>query len=520
MLIEMVDYNCLPAKEIVEERDIKSQGYDAILLIAHSKRPIKVASVFSKEISYGLSFDPGLQTEVGVLPLTSHTPGRLLSLVYSPISCINPEYDDVRIVKEAVVKGVKRALLLGTKKLLLVIEEFVEFDNAQMVGVLAALEALYTPIQARERRPSNGLKLERLGVFTNTEKDVLKLAMVLERGRYVARDIAGADPERMAPPKIQKYVEELFQKTSIKVTVIADRQVITKEYPLFEAVDRAASVVERHRGRIIYLEYIPPKEVTKTLMLVGKGVTYDTGGADVKVAGCMVGMSRDKCGAAAVTGFMHIVDQIRPAHTRVIAALCLVRNSIGSNCYVPDELIISRSKVAVRVVNTDAEGRMAMADVLCKMKEMAVDAVNPHLFTIATLTGHAKLTVGFGYSIAMDNGPAREVRNSSKLQEVGEKIGDPFEISTIRKEDFLFHKGKTEEEDVIQANNQPSVRTSRGHQGPAAFLIMASGLDKHGSGSEKPLKYTHIDICASAYCTYPSPPTAAPILSLANTYLL
>ncbi|KAK5644652.1 hypothetical protein RI129_005952 [Pyrocoelia pectoralis] len=519
MMIEMGDYNCLGAKEVVEERDIRNQGYDAILVIAHSKRPLKVASIFSGEISRAFAYDPGLQTEVGVLPIID---GSLLrSLVYSPISCIDPDYDDVRIVKEAVIKGLKRALLLPTKKLLLVVEEFAEFENAQMVGVLAALEALYTPIQVRERRPSNGFKLERLGVFNNnTEKDVLKLAKVLERGRYVARDIAGGDPERMAPPKIQKYVEELFQNTSIKVTVIADRQVITNEYPLFEAVDRAASVVERHRGRIIFLEYTPPKEVTKTLMLVGKGVTCDTGGADLKVSGCMVGMSRDKCGAAAVTGFMHIVDQIRPAHTKVIAALCLVRNSIGSNCYVPDELIISRSKVAVRVVNTDAEGRMAMADVLCKMKEMAVDAVNPHLFTIATLTGHAKLTVGFGYSIAMDNGPAREVRNASKLQEVGDKIGDPFEISTIRKEDFLFHKGRTEEEDAVQAYNQPSVRTPRGHQGPAAFLIMASGLDKHGSGSENPLKYTHIDICASAYPTYPSPPTAAPILSLANTYLL
>lgn len=518
-MTEMGDYKCLGAKEVVEERDIKSQGYDAILLIAHSRRPLKVASIISGEISHAFAYDSGLQTEVGVLPIIDG--GRLLSLVYSPISCINPDYDDVRIIKEAVVKGVKRALLLQTKKLLLVVEEFPEFDNAKLVGVLAALEALYTPIQVRERHPSNAFKLERLGVFANnTEKDVLKLAKVLERGRYVARDIAGGDPERMAPLKVQNYVQELFQNTSIKVTVIADREVIANEYPLFEAVDRGASVVERHRGRIIYLEYIPPKEVTKTLMLVGKGVTYDSGGADVKVSGCMIGMSRDKCGAAAVTGFMHIVDQIRPAHTKVTAALCLVRNSIGSNCYVPDELIISRSKVAVRVINTDAEGRMAMADVLCKMKEMAVDAVNPHLFTIATLTGHAKLSVGFGYSIALDNGPAREVRNSSKLQEVGEKIGDPFEISTIRKEDFLFHKGRTEEEDAIQSNNLPSVRTPRGHQGPAAFLIMASGLDKHGSGSEKPLKYTHIDICASAYCTYPSPPTAAPILSLANTYLL
>ncbi|KAB0794315.1 hypothetical protein PPYR_11154 [Photinus pyralis] len=513
----MVDHNRLGANEIAEERDIKSQGYDAILLIAHSKRPLKIASVFSPAVSNALQYDPGLKTEVGVIPLSDHPAGRL---VYAPICNIDPDYDDVRVIKDAVIKGLKRALLLEAKRILLVVEDFPEFENGLLVGVLAALEVVYTPIQVRERNPSRSVKLERLGVLShNTDKDVVTIAKILERGRYVARDIAGGDPERMAPIKIQEYVEGLFSKTSIKITVVSDREVLAKEYPLFEAVDRCASVVERHRGRIVFLEYTPPKEATKTLMLVGKGVTYDTGGADVKVSGAMVGMSRDKCGAAAVAGFMHIVDQIKPPQTKVIAALCLVRNSIGSNCYVPDELIMSRSKVAVRMTNTDAEGRVAMADALCKMKEMAVTAVNPHLFTVATLTGHCVLSVGYGYSIAMDNGPARKHGNANKLQEEGAKIGDPYEISTIRKEDFAYHKGRSEEEDATQGNNQPSTRTLRGHQGPAAFLIMASGLDKHGSGSTTPLKYTHLDISGSSCGNYPAPETGAPILSLVHTYL-
>lgn len=92
---------------------------------------------------------------------------------------------------------------------------------------------------------------------------------------------------------------------------------------------------------------------------------------------------------------------LKPPTVKVVAALCMVRNSVGENCYVSDEVITAKSGVRVRVGNTDAEGRMAMADALYYLKEMAVNAVNPHLFTIATLTGHAVLTAGEGYSVSI-----------------------------------------------------------------------------------------------------------------------
>lgn len=76
------------------------------------------------------------------------------------------------------------------------------------------------------------------------------------------------------------------------------------------------------------------------------------------------------------------------------------------------------------------------------MVEKAKDAVNPHLFTIATLTGHACLTVGEGYSIVMDNGPARADSNAVRLADTGETLGDPFEISRIRREDFRAFKSE------------------------------------------------------------------------------
>lgn len=152
------------------------------------------------------------------------------------------------------------------------------------------------------------------------------------------------------------------------------------------------------------------------------------------------------------------------------------------------------------------------------MKDRALTLPDPHLFTIATLTGHACLAVGIGNSIAMDNGPARNAGHAERLKKLGDLIGEPFEVSTIQREDFAAHQGVCLGEDVVQANNLPSSRTPRGHQTPAAFIMLASGLASHGCHSAHPIKFTHLDIAASAG-EHPWTPTGAPILALAETHL-
>lgn len=442
-----------------------------------------------------------------------------LPVVYSPLPELS-DYHDVRCYQLAAAKSLQRAIKAGFKAPLLLIPESKKFINAELCTVLGALEELYVPIQLREDLPEKRQRVANLSVMMSNPKaeEIFRDAMILESGRFVARDIGVGDPERMAPPRVEEYVTKLF--TGLKVTVISDINTIGKEYPLFAAVNRAANQVKRHQGRIIFLEYKPPQTAKKTLMLVGKGVTYDTGGADIKAGGIMAGMSRDKCGAAAVAGFMQIVNEQKPADVHVIAALCLVRNSVGEESYVADEIITSRAGVRVRVGNTDAEGRMCMADALCRMKEIAVaeQLPNPHLFTVATLTGHAVLAAGEGYSIIIDNSVARADNHARKLQEIGTSFGEPFEVSVLRQDDFDFNSAKVIGEDIVQCNNAASSRTPRGHQVPAAFLIKTTGLDKHGLDSDKPLKYTHLDIAGSAG-EYPKMPTAAPIVALAKVHL-
>ena len=109
-----------------------------------------------------------------------------------------------------------------------------------------------------------------------------------------------------------------------------------------------------------------------------KGVTYDTGGADIKAGGHMAGMHRDKGGAAAVASFMLAISKLQPKKIKVVAGMAMVRNSVGSEAYLADEIITSRAGKRVRVGNTDAEGRMAMVDLLCHVKEKCISENFPN----------------------------------------------------------------------------------------------------------------------------------------------
>ncbi len=236
----------------------------------------------------------------------------------------------------------------------------------------------------------------------------------------------------------------------------------------------------------------------------------------------------------------------------------MVRNSTGSDGYVADEILLSRAGKRVRVVNTDAEGRLAMADLLCQAKEEALQgAVNPRLLTIATLTGHAVRAVGEGYSIVMTNDTAKEAGIATRLQAAGDKLADPFEYSTVRREDWTMITPKYATEDVVSRGHVrtlaiagvsscrhsladtmqhscivrycpwPPVSCSLSHVNFLSFQFnffdsrvsdalacrSAAGLDKHMRNSGNPIAYAHLDIAAAAL-SHPKKPSGAPVAAL------
>jgi leucyl aminopeptidase len=164
---------------------------------------------------------------------------------------------------------------------------------------------------------------------------------------------------------------------------------------------------------VVRLVWSGSGKIERTVCIAGKGVTYDVGGADIKVGGSMAGMRRDKCGAAAAAGFILSCARAAPELTKglkVVVELGCVRNSIGADAFVADEVISGHAGKRVLIGNTDAEGRLVLADVLSHLRSRVTAQPNvypqPVLLSLATLTGHA--TRSFGpYACATDSGAAR-----------------------------------------------------------------------------------------------------------------
>jgi leucyl aminopeptidase len=447
-------------------------------------------------------------------------------LIHSATGPLNRDQDDVRCFGDAAGAGLARARDAGAKRPLLLIAGAPENDvyaNASAVGLLGAVAALWAPLEAREALGDETVEpIREIGFVAPGDPAWLKeWVSAVEAGRRLGRDLGGTEPERMAPPRMADLMVEAFRDTPVKVEVISDRETLERDYPLLSGVARASWSVERHHARVVRLEYDPGGEIEETLLIAGKGLSYDTGGADLKVGGFMAGMSRDKCGGANAAGFMRAVASLRPSKVKVVAEIGCVRNSIGANCFVSDEIITSHAGTRVRIGNTDAEGRLVLADLLSHLRQDALGAVNPRLFTIATLTGHSGRAVG-PYSIALDNAAARGARVAKRLEEVGEAWGDPFDLSRLRREDWSFVAPKSKADDVLSCNNAPSSGTARGHQFPMAFLAIASGLHRHGPDSEHPIAFTHMDIGGSAAegsDWQHGRPTGTPIVAMAALWL-
>ncbi|NQZ09659.1 MAG: leucyl aminopeptidase family protein, partial [Algicola sp.] len=462
---------------------LTSGQWDSLIVVAPDFDLPQTASL-NDFIKNAASVDARIGTQT-VLMICDLVPGN--RLILSPSGDVNGDYADARNFGDAANAAILMAKQSGSTRPLIWVQGAPDnemYTFSAQVAYLGATQSLWQPLEARECREENLEPIDKIGIYAGKDIDENWLT-ALEAGRRVARDLCGTEPERMAPPKFAQYCVETFEDSAVTVTVRDDMDGLETDYPMMMAVARASLSVLRHQPRLVRLEYTGSGKIEKTLMLAGKGLVYDTGGADLKVGGHMAGMSRDKGGGAGVVGFLKTVAALKPKGLKVVAEIGVVRNSIGSDAFVPDEIITSHAGVRARIGNTDAEGRLVLGDLLSHLRVDALNEVNPQLFSVATLTGHAARSVG-PYTALVENAPARRSGLSQKMVENGDLWGDPCEISRSRREDWSFIAPRTAADDVMSCNNAASAVTARGHQFPMAFLAISSGLDKHGCDSDNP----------------------------------
>ncbi len=200
---------------------------------------------------------------------------------------------------------------------------------------------------------------------------------------FLVRDLINTPANDMGPDGLEQAARKLADACKASIKVIAGNDLLKKNYPLIHAVGRAAA----EPPRLIDIEWGNPKY--KRVTLVGKGVCFDTGGLDIKSADGMLLMKKDMGGAAHVLGLAQMIIAAR-LKLRLRVLIPAVENSISSNAFRPSDIIRARKGITVEIGNTDAEGRLVLADALTE-----ACAQNPDLLIdCATLTGAARVALG------------------------------------------------------------------------------------------------------------------------------
>ncbi|EQC47584.1 leucyl aminopeptidase family protein [Bacteriovorax sp. Seq25_V] len=282
-----------------------------------------------------------------------------------------------------------------------------------------------------------------------------------------ARHLVNLPPNELHPVSYANEIKKLYAKSkSIKVEVLDEKKLAKEKCGLLLSVGRSSN----NPPRIVHLKYSPAGAKGKSIALVGKGLTFDSGGLDIKPAAGMRLMKKDMGGSATLIGLSRWLENSK-IKKNVDIYLALAENAISENASRPSDIYMSRAGISVEIHNTDAEGRLALADTI----SYALDKKPEVLIDVATLTGAGKVSLGQDIAslFSNDDGLATALqRSSAKMNDLAWRM--PLYQPYIK--DF---------------NSDFADMTNAGSSGYAGSITAALFLEKFIT---KGTKWAHLDI--------------------------
>lgn len=313
-----------------------------------------------------------------------------------------------------------------------------------------------------------------------SKKDEKKLQKLLNETLIICnsidftKDIVNSTPE--------DYYPQIMANDAMKIALNDDVEckVFDESYLKQNSMNAMLNVgiASRHESKLIHLSYKPKNAISK-IVLVGKGVTYDTGGLSLKRESGMVSMKCDKAGGASVMGIIHAISALKlPFEVHGIVGA--VENMIGGNAYKPDDVLKASNGKTIEVTNTDAEGRLVLADCLTYAQKN-IENID-YIFDLATLTG-ASIGAFGGYTTAV-MGFSEKLKK--KIEKASKKSGEL--VGFLPFNDYLENK--------LESKIADFTNTSSNKNGGAitASLFLSKFIeDKYKK------KWLHFDIAGPSY---------------------
>ncbi|MDI2090617.1 leucyl aminopeptidase [Commensalibacter oyaizuii] len=245
------------------------------------------------------------------------------------------------------------------------------------------------------------------------QKDWVSLSAVVS-GAYLTRNLVNEPANRLTPPEFAKRIKEL-EALGVSVEILNKAEM---EKLGFGALLGVAQGSDAEPQTVIMQWKGNPENKEPPLAFLGKGVTFDSGGISIKPAGGMEDMKMDMAGAATVVGLMKTLAT-RKAKANIIGVVGLVENMLSGNAQRPGDIVTSASGQTIEVLNTDAEGRLVLADILWYTQ----DRFKPRfMINLATLTGAIVVALGYEYAGLFSNNDELSKRLSDIGNNVGEKV--------------------------------------------------------------------------------------------------
>jgi len=294
----------------------------------------------------------------------------------------------------------------------------------------------------------------------------------------LTRDIVNTPPEDFYPKIFAKSAKDVAKDANLEVKVLGEKEIEKENMNALLAVGRAS----RHKPKVIHISY-KPKNPVSVVSLVGKGLTYDSGGLSLKPSDFMVTMKLDKSGASAVLGIMQLVSKLN-LPVEVHGFIGAVENMIGGDAYKPDDVLTAKNGKTIEVRNTDAEGRLVLADLLC-FAQQEVDA--NYIIDMATLTGAC--VVGLGqYTTGV-------MGNNEKVVEKMLYAGNVASGEMMAHLPFNHYLRKTLKSNIADICN---ISNTRYGGAVTAGLFLNEFINK-----ENKQKWLHLDIAGPAFVESP-----------------
>lgn len=381
---------------------------------------------------------------------------KILALGFGKRSEFNPNK-----LREATAKAIKKAMQMEAKTVAFAYED-VDFDYSEQF-TYGALIADYTFDKYKTKKDK---KIET--VYVNATKELVEKNELICKAMKLSRDLANEPAEYSTPSKLA----EIAQTFGLETKIYEKEDCEKMGMGAYLAVAKGSA----QPPKFIHMKYSCP-DPKKRIAIIGKGICFDSGGLDIKPASSMLTMKDDMSGAACVLGVMSVIKEFNP-EVEVHGIIAACENMPGCSAYKPGDILTAKNGKTIEVDNTDAEGRLTLADALCYADELGVDEI----IDLATLTGACMVALGTVAAGIVGNNDEL-VKNIIKV--AGEQGERYWELP-------MYEEYKTTlKSDVADMQNTGS----RWGGASTAGLFLKEFVDKS--------KWAHIDIAGVAHLDKP-----------------